>query len=729
MYVNTQRLQRGLSLVEVFVALLVLSVGLIALAKLQVDLVRGSSDARTRTVALGLAEEKIEDLRTFTVPDADGAGPWSETADPMRWTYITGPAFFDSPTDTTPNVPPDQSCSTACAGGRIAPQTTYSSALEGGLEVAGVRFKRTWEVFDRPLSAVVPPEPGASTKDVRVTIAWMNELGVEQQVSVIANVVNIPPGNVALASQPLEERPAGPQIAYTPGEAPEVIAVPIDTGTGKRETTKPIPTVKKTAESTTVTFDVVNYNADTNTVSRREEFVTINCKCTFSGTGRGRTPAKVELVGNQLRDVPGQVFTDKVVGVSADSLQPKLCDVCCRDHHDYSAGGVDYFYKPTDSTAHQHYQKTDLATPVTSGDYDEACRLKRVNGIFQVFEDWQLRTLTVLPQTDLVEGAPKQAEYINAVKAYVLAYGDAVADGATPPSTLSFTPSAVTVGTRQLLSRAIYIDDMPAPLVSKVGEILNDADSTNDPLALSLIPFYEIHLTKLAEWISRDSTRVQVTSAYVVDADDGSVGGGLYSRGFVQAKAGAPAGTPTVISTAKRHNTGITATLPINSAENDTHPIASTVIVGSGPSATPYYYTGTDPEVSPAPTEHKDGSMPVTIVADITISGTFTKAAVGAAIASNKINPAKIGGVDCDVITAVAAPAVEGYSCTVPYGWTGTITFSSSTPKNYSFCLSDTPACNTTTKLSGTSSSGNWEIPLTSPVTTSIVQPIYVYDP
>ncbi|MGE0810859.1 MAG: hypothetical protein AB7N69_09665 [Immundisolibacter sp.] len=708
MYVNTQRLQRGLSLVEVFVALLVLSVGLIALAKLQVDLVRGSSDARTRTVALALAEEKVEDLRTFAV--TTGGGSWSTTASPMAWSYVSGPALA---------TPADTGCSPACTGGRLPPQATYSSALE----VAGVRFKRTWEVANRNFTGT-----GAitsRTKDARVTVAWLNELGVEQQVSVFANLVDIPPGNVALASRPVAERPEGPQIAYTPGLAPEVIGVPIDTGTGKRETTKPIPTVKKTAESTTVTFDVVNYNADTNTVSRREEFVTINCKCTFSGTGRGRTPAKVALVGNQLRDVPGQVFTDKVVGVSADSLQPKLCDVCCRDHHDYSADGVDYFYKPADSVAHQHYRITDLSTPVTSGNYDEACRLKRVNGVFQVFEDWQLRTLTVLPKTDLLEGAPKQAEYINAVKAYVLAYGDAVADGTTPPAALTFTPSTVNVGTSQLLSRAIYIDDMPASLVSKVGTLLNDADSTNDALALSLIPFYELHLTKLAEWISGDSTRVQVSSAYVVDADDGVAGGGVYSRGFVQAKAGAASGTPTIISTAKRYNTGLTATSPINPTEDSLHPITSTVIVGSGPSATPYYYTSTPPEVSPAPTEHRDGSTPVTIVGDITISGTFIKAAVGATLNINKINPATRTAGTCTEVAV--SSGVEGYSCTVPSGWTGTITFSSSNPKDYSFCLSDTPACSTTTKLPGTSSSGNWVI--TSPVTTSIVQPIYVYDP
>ena len=103
MYTNTPRLQRGLSLVEVFVALLVLSVGLIALAKLQVDLVRGSGDARARTIALSLAEEKIEDLRTFA-ETGDGTGTWSVTANPMKWTYISGPAIT-TPADTSCSPP------------------------------------------------------------------------------------------------------------------------------------------------------------------------------------------------------------------------------------------------------------------------------------------------------------------------------------------------------------------------------------------------------------------------------------------------------------------------------------------------------------------------------------------------------------------------------------------------------------------------------------------------
>lgn len=683
MIVNKHNLQRGFSLVEVFVGLLVLSVGLIALAKLQVDLIRGSSDARTRSIALSLAEEKIEDLRTFASVDPTALS-WTTTRTPMNWNYIGGPVI---------SATADTSCSTSCTGGRLAPQTTYSSALE----VAGVRFKRTWEVTSRAYGAGAT---ASTAKDVRVTISWLNELGVEQSVNLLSSIVNIPPGNVSVASQ-RTARPAGPQVSYTPGEAPEVIGVPIDTGTTKRETTKPIPSVKKTADSTTVTFDVVNYHDGTNKISRREEFVTLNCKCTFNGTGRGRTPAKVAFVGGVLRDEPGKVFTDKVVGVPADTLQPDLCGICCRDHHDYTAGGVDYRYKPTSGSAHTHFGFTragavDLSSPVTTGDYAEACRLKRINGVFQVFEDWQLKTLTVLPKSDLLLSSPKQAEYIAAVKTFVKNYGNAIATGTSLPTALTYTPSAVTVGLdSQLVSRAIYIDNMPSALVTKVGSLLGDADPTNDDLALSLIPFYEIHLTKLATWMSRDvsKNKARVTSADIPSGsalDSGLLSGGLYSRGFVQAQPSATAGTTRIISTAKNYNTGVTGTPAINLTEDGVHPIDLTETVGTGASATPYYYTNTDPESAPA--EHKDGSMEVTVGGATSLSGSFIDAAGTAKTDPSEINDI-IAATDGAVCVGGGAgssstgrdKSVEAYSCTFPSAtWTGSITFASSA--GYTFC-------------------------------------------
>lgn len=57
--------QRGVSLVEVLVTLVVLGVGLISMAKLQPTVMENSALARARAVAVQLAEQKIEDLRSF----------------------------------------------------------------------------------------------------------------------------------------------------------------------------------------------------------------------------------------------------------------------------------------------------------------------------------------------------------------------------------------------------------------------------------------------------------------------------------------------------------------------------------------------------------------------------------------------------------------------------------------------------------------------------------------
>jgi type IV pilus modification protein PilV len=103
---TTKHSQNGLSLVEVFVALLVLSVGLIALAKLQVDLVRGGADSRARTIAVSLAEEKLEDLRTFAALTSDLA--WTTTVSPLAWSHIQNNK-----------------------GGRLPPVTTYQPVVPG----------------------------------------------------------------------------------------------------------------------------------------------------------------------------------------------------------------------------------------------------------------------------------------------------------------------------------------------------------------------------------------------------------------------------------------------------------------------------------------------------------------------------------------------------------------------------------------------------------------------
>ena len=373
---------------------------------------------------------------------------------------------------------------------------------------------------------------------------------------------------------------------------------------------------------------------------------------------------------------------------------------------------------------------------MTSDDYDEACRLKRVNGIFQVFEDWNLRTLTVLPKTDLEEGAANADEYVQAVQDYVIAFANAKANNGTPPSALNFTPSAVSLdpNAKQLLARAIYIDNMPSDLLAKIDAILSDGDTSNNVSVLSLVPFYELHLTKLADWISRDTpafNKAKVTSNAIPDqnnvVDDGTLDSVVYSRGMAQPQSNATTGDTTIIATARRYNTGITNTAPINTTEDEGHPIISP------PDPGPYYYSATDPEVSPA--EHKDGSILVSVGGGISISGSFQPATGSPKDPqANKIDPPTgTSGAACECFNAAgdrSTTVCESYSCTVPANWTGSITFSST--QGYSFCLNNGVVGTPCTALPVNGSGGSvWAVPDPdgTGVTTSITQDIFVWNP
>lgn len=664
MHMSTHRLQRGLSLVEVFVALLVLSVGLIALAKLQVDLVRGGADARARTIALSLAEEKVEDLRTFALTDGSGAWSTSNAVNPafvMAWSYIE--------TNT---------------GGRLVPQATYSSALE----VAGVRFTRTWEVDDRDFTNVASGIT-SRTKDVTVTVSWQNEAGVTQTVSTVANLVEIPPGNVALASEPVADRPDGPKVLYSPGVAPEIISVPIDTGSGRRETTKPLPDVQAQGDyAHEVRFDVVNYHLDgtDNVVDRREEFVNVNCRCALAGPGRGRTPARVSFVGNVLRDLPGEVIPNKsqtgvvkLSGTNGISQQPELCSICCRDHHDGPAVTVGSDtehnrYNPTDTSDHQHYlydpdgdgdiDADDFDLASSAGDaYDEACRLKRVNGIFNVYQDWNLKGILPMPENDLTD-ASIQTAYTTYVQDFVKNQVNASLPSGTVPTFNSTT--LVPAGTAQLSGRAIYVDHMPQNLIEFLNQTPLPAAVADN--FLSFVPFVEINLTKLANWKLQE---INVDIDYVT-VDGQTCGGAVsqttlagkiacianqaivdetvvdvgefqnYFRGLI--KAGPVAGQLDAQVFARNGNTSITGTFPLTPAQAATTPVS--------PVSAEYRFT-VDPgqaisgqiiKGANAPSGNFWSNITVTAASDCTLTGTGNSS--------------------------------RAFNCTVPTGWTGTVTAS-----------------------------------------------------
>jgi hypothetical protein len=360
-----------------------------------------------------------------------------------------------------------------------------------------------------------------------------------------------------------------------------------------------------------------------------------------------------------------------------------------------------------------------------------------VNGIFQVFEDWNLRTLTVLPKTDLEINAPKAPLYSQAVQSFVKDFAAAKAGTGTLPTALNFTPSAVSVNpnTPQLLARAIYIDNMPDELLTRIDDILNkDGDPSNDDSVLSLVPFYELHLTKLADWsVYPDLNRALVTSEDIETDTEGLADPNPYSRGVVQPAATPTAGDSLIVASAKSHNTGVTGTQAVNPTEESPHPRTS-VSVGNGQNATTYYYTATDPtsETSPATLQHKDGTLSVAVAGNtstITISGSMKKAKGSGDIEASNIE-VSISGVPC-TLEGANGQDVEAFSCVVvpgQDGWTGTIHFSSTA--NYVFCLFDDGANaknNAPAEQCDPLTDGDWTP--TTPLTANTPLPIFVSTP
>lgn len=70
--------QYGTGLIEVLITTVVVAVGLLAVASLQVDFIASSGDSKTRAEALVLAEKKLEELRNEIVRD-DGTGGGYDT--------------------------------------------------------------------------------------------------------------------------------------------------------------------------------------------------------------------------------------------------------------------------------------------------------------------------------------------------------------------------------------------------------------------------------------------------------------------------------------------------------------------------------------------------------------------------------------------------------------------------------------------------------------------------
>ncbi len=648
--------QLGAGLIEVLVAVLVLAVGLLAMGKMNGLLIRDGGTANNRAIAISLAQQKIDDLRSFK---------WLKDPDPPG-AAICGPGIFCySEIANSVN-------GTNLGGGseNLLGSLVYPA---GTVVVGNTSFNRSWTVV-----------PNTQFNLVTVTISWTDQNGTGTEILQTA-LLSDDASITALGAAGPGPTLSGPKVVHTPGTAPDVVPVTLADDL-KRESSRPAPDVSQHGHSTVVGFLTTNYASGNQQKNTQEEFSTLSCVCEFeaAGTRKGMTatrkvwnPGTKELefeLGESIAKVTGRKPTS---GPAA--IQPALCDTCCRDHHDVSSASYPK-YDPGRSDLsggdHQHYQAVSGSlVAVNSGEYLEACRFERVNGNFYLMQDWRLADLIVMPKDNYLSNSGTLASYQSYLQNKILF--SALGAGTDPVKTTVLpdrnTLSLAQGQQAQLLARGLYIDPIYQCRPGAVGALTGRICPSGNPTALDTtytsdvsamtspdvrlkhIPFNEVNLTMLATWDSSQASRISVDNQPVQDILDPV--SGLYTTYYRGRVTGlAAAGSATIAATARTSNTGVTSGVQSAASNVDGY--------------------GTDPS---------DDASPKTDFITVTSVGTSTNWGISGNLqltytsppASNKPKPtswgatASTGSISCSSTGNANNP---GYSCTVPTGWTGTIT-------------------------------------------------------
>lgn len=580
------RRSRGFSLLEALIAVVVLSTGLLALAALQSALIRSSVDARIRSAAAAAAVSVFEDLRAGgynAIPTGDDIA-----VNPL-------PAF----------VVPDPSLG---AGGftiNYDSQAWFDNGAGG---------------FTTTAPGPTDPPPLAEFKKIDVTVAWPDPAGGPQRSVVFTDIVG--PLGANLTTPDLSDlgqrvNPPGPIVRQLTPEGPGVIPIAVGDGT-ETAATNPKPVIVSQGQKNTIIetrFNVLSLGdggedfPDTIVrIQKRVETSVVACKCEF-----GATAALTGVFSEQFRPtfwdgtryVPSKLSERTApAGPKSNVVQSSLCTECCRDHHDPS--GVEVEFDPFRSGAHEHFNLVNggLVNSNSSGDYVEACRLIRVDGIWRVATDLNdeffglLKTTTVagVPAADPVPDpatTPIYEEFvIDALKARFVSQSpldDAGlatlydGKGLSAPTNIGITRDPD--DSRWLHARGFFVD-----FIEPAAQQVIDEARTNCPLGtptencvLPFVPFTTINLTELALWSPSNANVLTVSNlSGVIFGDPLNP-----TRGEVNALIGAADGSTANANTEiTRSNSGVALFVPVDPNDaagllSDAQPF--TVGTGSGP--------------------------------------------------------------------------------------------------------------------------------------------------
>lgn len=483
---KTPQPQHGIGLIEVLVTILLLAVGLLGMSKIHGLLIRDGGTANNRALAISLAQQKLDDLRSFKWIDPARSSGQNCDSGVFCYSEIAGNLGGLEKSDGTLELPP------------------------GNVTVGPTTFNRTW---------TVTTNTAPDFKVVTVTVTWTDPNGAASEALTSAIAAEDPTVTAFGAAGP-GGGGDGPKASYTPQPPPDVVPIAIS-GTSTRETSKPEPDVSRNGSSVATQFSSVNYDA-ANKQQVQEDFKTVRCKCKFvAADALANPPAYYRYDAATGLEVvyPGQSDAYRQISkkrgepaTTPGEVQDPLCDSCCADHHDkktdtsvalfnpdplftdYAVGGDDHKHYATDGTSE--------VLPDAATAYVEACRFLRVDGIYRIMQDWRLAAFKVLPQTGYFETNLTQYQtYVSEKVLYT-----ASRDPATPPAN---SPSSnPTLGSleltnpinNQMLARAIYVDRVYASPRVLDADFYTQVFAATNPIGIKGIPFSEVNVTVLAGW-------------------------------------------------------------------------------------------------------------------------------------------------------------------------------------------------------------------------------------
>jgi len=594
----------GFSLIEVMIAIVVLSFGLLALAALQAGLFRAGAEAKARANATAIAQQQVETAKTFAYTSPpNGTYPVSQTYSGLATSALTS---------VTVNGVTYAGCrqvrryryNTATSRFVALNEVNYAAAVtSGALTVTCVDTAAVGAAFD-------PATP--EFKEVRVDVAWVGDSGQVKTVEVTDSVAAISPADsVQVVKTPIASS-RGPEVWIVPPNQNNPSVVPIAIGTNENDediaaaSSNPKPERFVEDVSSVTLFSVQTFTGDTGEdavevrLNRKIDVAAASCVCSSTAQLSTTTnPAYLPTVwnGKRLAFMEPAAVVGKAIGLAASSSDPQieaLCTSCCRDHYDASAQSpkVDPYRSTHEHYGYtkqgQNYNVNDGLLPVgaqTNNEYVEACRLVRVNGRMRVAVDALQNHMAVTPLNSAGTGF-QNASFVDRYSSFVSDYANYAAQnipvGYPSPTAKLPAPTSAQLTTyadvadpavidftaasqeRKLIAFGLYIDYLSQDTIDAYNCAVADNNTgscsglgTRNPL--EYIPFYAVNMGNLGAWGSSKTDVADVT-----DVGFSNQGFQTSDGGVVTSKAGNSNDPFPVSMAVKKSNSGLTNTAAID---------------------------------------------------------------------------------------------------------------------------------------------------------------------